>query len=337
MVNSGTNHVSPSPLIRRLRLAQLELVRMAGQGANFRAMAEALHLSQPAITKMAQELERQLGATVFERGAAGVRLNPLGLAVLGHAQRALAALEHLQEDLPRYRAGGVPALRIGSPSVTAAVLLAQPMAHWLRAAPGRRVLLTDGVSAQLVAALRSGELDCVVGSMDEGSTTDQDLAQLLFEPLYDDHVTLLTHRDTVGLDGRLRLQQLLHLPWVMPPRASQVWLALRHQIAGAGDALPRGVAEVNSIPTISTVLLQSPGTIGAMRADAGRYLARTFGLRLLDVRPRMRLPPVGILRMRSAPPSPELDILLSLVRQEVRKLFSRYKASPISPPSSLTE
>ena len=45
-----------------------------------------------AVTKMAQELERTLGAEVFDRSASGRRLSAFGLAVLPHAQRALAAL-----------------------------------------------------------------------------------------------------------------------------------------------------------------------------------------------------------------------------------------------------
>src|SRR6218665_1624588 len=101
-------------LLRGLRLPQLQLVRMAGAGANFRKMAEALHVTQPAITKMARELERTLGAPLFERGATGVRLSRFGLAVLSQVQRSLAHLEQLVDDLPSHREGSGAALRIGS-------------------------------------------------------------------------------------------------------------------------------------------------------------------------------------------------------------------------------
>ena len=115
MVNSATD--APAPLLRRLRLAQLQLVRMAGDGANFRRMALALRVTQPAITKMAHELEQALGARVFERGSGGMRLTePFGHSVLAHARRALAALDQLADDLPHYRDAGTPALRIGSPA-----------------------------------------------------------------------------------------------------------------------------------------------------------------------------------------------------------------------------
>lgn len=312
-----------TPLIRRLRLSQLQLVRMAGAGANFREIADALHVTQPAITKMAHELERTLGAPVFERSAAGMRLSTFGVAVLTHAQRAMAALDQLEEDLPSYRQGAVPALRIGSPSFTAAVLLARPIAQWVRQATGARVLMSEGVSAQLLAALKAGELDCVVGSVDDVSTSDADLAQLRFEPLYDDHVTFIAHPDTRGVDKLRRLAQLLDLKWVLPPRASQVWMALRHEFTAGGHTLPRGVVEGSSIAAIGAIVREAPGTVGALRADAGRYLVRNAGLRMLRIAPRIALPQVGIVRLRSAQRSVVLEALLTLVRAEVRQMFDK--------------
>ena len=64
MVNSPTQPMHFPSVLRGMRLAQLQLVRMAGHGANFREMADALHVTQPAITKMAKELERALGTRV---------------------------------------------------------------------------------------------------------------------------------------------------------------------------------------------------------------------------------------------------------------------------------
>jgi len=322
MVNQNASSESPTPLVRRLRLPQLLLVRMAGNGDNFRAMAEALHVTQPAITKMAHELESALGAKVFDRNASGVRLTPFGHAVLGHAQRVLATLDQLEQDLPRYREGAAPALRIGSPSFTAAVLLARPVAQWLQQSPGVRVLMRDGVGADLLAALLAGELDCVIGSVDEGGASDADLAQLHFEPLYDDHVAFVTHADTPRRDRLRKLGHLLDLPWVMPPRTSQVWMVLRRDFTTAGLSLPPGMVEASSIPALGAILAHAPGTIGALRVDAARYLTRHFDLRMLAIKPVIALPQVGILRLRSAPRSETLEAWLALVRAEVGLLFA---------------
>jgi DNA-binding transcriptional LysR family regulator len=325
MVNSTAEADSPSPVLRRLRLAQLQLVRMAGDGANFRSMAQALRVTQPAITKMAHELELALGARVFERGSGGMRLTtPFGHSVLAHARRALAALDQLADDLPHFRDAGTPALRIGSPAFTAAVLLGGPVAQWLKRTPGARVLMSDGVSHQLIAGLKAGELDCVFGSLDDGAAGEheEDKAALRFEALYDDHVTFVAHPKTPSLARLTRLGQLQALPWVLPPRASQVWTALRREFTAGGHHLPLGVVETSSIPAIGAILRQAPGVVGALRADAGRYLVRNFGLKALRISPRIALPRVGIVRLRSAETSAALEALLALVRAEVRALLT---------------
>ena len=57
---------------------------------HFTRAAERLFISQPALSKQIRILERQLGAPLFDRGREGVRLTPVGEALLPHARRVLA-------------------------------------------------------------------------------------------------------------------------------------------------------------------------------------------------------------------------------------------------------
>jgi DNA-binding transcriptional LysR family regulator len=58
---------------------------------HFTLAAERLFISQPALSKQIRMLERQLGAPLFDRGRDGVRLTPVGQALLPHAREVLAA------------------------------------------------------------------------------------------------------------------------------------------------------------------------------------------------------------------------------------------------------
>jgi len=58
---------------------------------HFTRAAERLFISQPALSKQIRMLERQLGAPLFLRGSDGVRLTPVGEALLPHAREVLAA------------------------------------------------------------------------------------------------------------------------------------------------------------------------------------------------------------------------------------------------------
>lgn len=57
---------------------------------HFTRAADRLFVSQPALSKQIGMLERQLGARLFERGRDGVRLTPVGTALLPHARLVLA-------------------------------------------------------------------------------------------------------------------------------------------------------------------------------------------------------------------------------------------------------
>ena len=56
MVNKSPRVAGVTPLLRRLRLPQLELVRMVGSGANFRQISDALHVTQPAMGRLPQDV-----------------------------------------------------------------------------------------------------------------------------------------------------------------------------------------------------------------------------------------------------------------------------------------
>jgi DNA-binding transcriptional LysR family regulator len=70
---------------------------------NFTRAAERLFISQPALSKQIRMLERQLGAPLFDRGRDGVRLTPVGKALLPHARRVLAAWDIGWAEVERAR------------------------------------------------------------------------------------------------------------------------------------------------------------------------------------------------------------------------------------------
>jgi DNA-binding transcriptional LysR family regulator len=65
---------------------------------HFTRAAERLFISQPALSKQIRTLERQLGAPLFDRGRDGVRLTPVGEALLPHARQVLAAWDAGQAE-----------------------------------------------------------------------------------------------------------------------------------------------------------------------------------------------------------------------------------------------
>ena len=76
-----------------MELGEIEAFVTISRVGGFTRAAELLHLSQPAISRRIDLLERELKAPLFERLPGGIRLTEAGQALLPHAQQMLAAVE----------------------------------------------------------------------------------------------------------------------------------------------------------------------------------------------------------------------------------------------------
>jgi DNA-binding transcriptional LysR family regulator len=76
-----------------MELSEIEAFVTISRVGGFTRAAELLHLSQPAISRRIDLLEREVKAPLFERLPGGVRLTAAGQALLPYAQHMLAAIE----------------------------------------------------------------------------------------------------------------------------------------------------------------------------------------------------------------------------------------------------
>ncbi|HVL36255.1 MAG TPA: LysR family transcriptional regulator, partial [Burkholderiales bacterium] len=105
---------SSALLSRRLKLRQLLLLRALGETRNLRRSASALNLTQPAATRLLQELEAALGLQLFERSRRGMAPTPYGEAMIRHARAVLADLDGAREELAALAEGSQGRVVVGS-------------------------------------------------------------------------------------------------------------------------------------------------------------------------------------------------------------------------------
>lgn len=74
------------------QLRKLRAVQAVAEAGNTVQAAQCLHLSQSAVARAVQDVERTLGLTLFERSARGMRLTPLGARISARIGRALNTL-----------------------------------------------------------------------------------------------------------------------------------------------------------------------------------------------------------------------------------------------------
>ncbi|MCW0209365.1 MAG: LysR family transcriptional regulator [Achromobacter sp.] len=307
-------------LLSRLRLKQFELIKGVSEGLSFRHLADRMALSQPAISKMAREMEEALGAAVFERRRDGVSLTAFGQSLVHDARLIVNKLGRLESELSELRRNPIRTLRAGAPSYTGMSLLSRPVALIAARHQQAHVEIIDGIASRLFDMLMAGELDFVIGSLPDRNLTDDEASLLHVEVLYPDELRFVAHRDTVRADQPVPIEDLLKHSWVMPSRDSLVRNALRAALLRKRLPVPPATVE-SSPPFIGAVVAEHPGFIGLLRSDSAVYLARHLNLVLLDVRPRIALPPVAIFRLRDPDPSALAVELFALVRESVQTLF----------------
>src|ERR1700716_1503078 len=126
----------------------------AVEAGSMHAAADALQLTQSAVTKRIQTLERRIGGRLFERGRFGVRPTELGCTVYPAAKRALEALGGVAELVELSRANGSVDLRLSASQTIGEFLLPGWLAEFRRERPDVRPRLEVVNSQGVLDAIR---------------------------------------------------------------------------------------------------------------------------------------------------------------------------------------
>jgi len=94
-----------APTLLRLRTRQLLLLAQLGRERHLGRAAGALGVSQPAATKLLQQLEAAVGSMLFERGPRGMRPTPSGEVLIRYAQQLLTDFGAAREEMRALAAG----------------------------------------------------------------------------------------------------------------------------------------------------------------------------------------------------------------------------------------
>lgn len=149
-----------------MKLQQLRyLVEVARQGFNVSEAAEALHTSQPGVSKQVRLLEDELGIVVFERS--GKRLTGLtepGKAVIDIAQRILREADNLKRVGQEYAGEDTGSLNIATTHTQARYALPTVVSRFLERWPKVRLTLHQGNPTQIAEWALSGEVDLAIAT-----------------------------------------------------------------------------------------------------------------------------------------------------------------------------
>ncbi|MDQ5897019.1 MAG: lysR-type protein [Pseudomonadota bacterium] len=266
-------------LLNRLRLRQVALLLALRDEGTLGAAATVLGMTQPAATKMLQELETALDCALVEREGRGLRLTLAGQTVLGHFEGLHGAMTALARDLDGLRAGDGGRLNIGSVLAPSPTLLTRAVVQLKREQPRLRVSIHTETSDLLLDQLARGQLDLVIGRLTEGHSR----ADHVVCPLESEALRVVVGPQHPWADGRvLGLVNLMEQPWILQPRGSPMRELLEQVFRRAGLDRPRDLVETASILTTSFLLAEAP-MVAVMPESLATYYASRGLLSVLAV------------------------------------------------------
>jgi DNA-binding transcriptional LysR family regulator len=254
----------------RLRLtattAQLQALVAMREAENFTLAARRLGLAQPTVHRAVTQLAEEAGRPLFERTSYGMVATRPAHALAQATRLAFAELDQAEADLAEMLGREVGRIVVGAMPLSRSHLLPRTIAIFRTRRPTLPVKALDGPYDDLMAGLRRGEVDFLVGALRDPPPIG-DIEQ---ERLFDD-VLVMVARPGHPLAGEPRPQiaDLARYPFVVSPEGTPARRAF-DRLFERGGARPESLIETGSMILMRELLRVSDhlGCISRLQVEA---------------------------------------------------------------------
>ncbi len=296
-----------------MEIGQIEAFLAVGTFGGFRRAAEALRVTQPAVSARIKALEDSLGVRLFERGRVGLALSAAGRALRPHAEQLLQAVALARQAVHDLRPATGGALQIAAALSICTYLLPDVLKRFQAAHPKVMITVRSGHSKEVLEMVLHGEAE--IG-----------LARSLHHPavetlsLRDDPLILVGRaRDWPTRARRVRLEAVADRPLILFDRGSSDW-TLSHGLFRRAGLVPNVVMEVETIETAKRMVERGVGIAFLPHLAVAREIRRRtlVAIDVVDAEPLSRS--LDVIHPRQRPLSAEALALLQPLRAAVSEV-----------------
>lgn len=246
-------------------LAQLQALTAVVETENVTLAARRMGIAQPTVHRAITLLEREAGRKLFVRSSFGMVASRQTAALARAVLLAFRELDQAEADLAEFDGREVGRIVIGALPLARSALLPQALVAFRARRPRQRVLVVDGLYDELLAGLRRGDIDVIVGALRQPIP----IGDVVQERLFDDHLTIIAgnHHPLAGRSGVSR-DALAAYPWVVPREGAPA--RAQFDAFFGGVDLPGGIIEAGSILLMREIVATSDhlGCISGQQALA---------------------------------------------------------------------
>ncbi|QOY91230.1 LysR family transcriptional regulator [Paludibaculum fermentans] len=200
-----------------LNLRHFEAFAAIAAAGNFTRAAQALHVSQPALTVQIRQLEETIGVRLLDRNTRSVKLTRIGQQLSPVIQRLLREIDSVILNARELATGDRGSVSVtGLPSVCSTIL-PRIIAEFRQQQPGITVSLRDAVAQVVLAQVKNEEVDFGIGSFADAEPAIQVV------PLFNDQMRVVFPPGSpLGKRRSIQLKQLITEPMILMSQQSSV-------------------------------------------------------------------------------------------------------------------
>ncbi|UMO99997.1 LysR family transcriptional regulator [Amycolatopsis sp. EV170708-02-1] len=240
-----------------LTVGHVEALLSVEEHGSFTRAAEALGLTQPAVSRAVAMLERRLGRTLVHRRAQGATLTAAGREVAEHGH---AILRHLKMIEALGHRSAPPRLRIGAVASALVRLVPETLAVMHSELPELQVLTIQGDDDELAEWLEAGTIDLSVSTVRIGGIESA-------RPVIDEFLAVLPAWHRLAKADRVDLADLAAAGFVDPGGTCGPILARSFAENGVAWRPEHTVREISTVVTMVSAGITA-GVVPAMAAPS---------------------------------------------------------------------
>lgn len=290
--------LSLQSLSNRLKLRHLVLLDALGRSHNMHLAAQQMNITQPAATKILQDIEDIFALELFERLPRDMKPTDLGEFVIRFARETLNATGKFIEELGQLQKGGHGILMIGA-TYGIAYLLSPSIMRMKEKRPLLSIRVLERTSDILITELEEKNLDLVIGRF----TSEHQHNIFDFRDIAATQMCVAVN-PVHPLLGRpdITLAELMDWPWVLHPLSTPTRKLFEGTLADMGLKSPANMVETTSIFT-TLQLLQGTNMVAILPVSAVRDYIRRGMLAKLPISFDRQLEDYGILTRKGETPT----------------------------------
>ena len=306
-----------------MKLNQFRNVIAIAERGSLRGASRLLGLAQPALTRSIHELERELGAPLFERRARGMILTPTGEVFVRRATAVLGEVRRAREEIDQLHGGTGGSVVAGLSMVPHVALLPKALRPFRERYPQVRLHVIEGSYLTVEAQLRDGSIDFYIGPQ-PGRALSGDLLQ---EKLFD-NTRMVLARHGHPLAKARSLRDLADAEWVTNSITMKDEEELGELFAKHGLDAPKLGMRCQSALTLMVALAYSD-LLAMVPTQLTNFELTAGALTPIAIKEILPAPAIVVVRRAGLPLTPAAQLLLDLISRAIpsaRRVKSKGRA-----------